>query len=54
MHEKQAKCIEMQHKFAMRGQEKCENGVRFFKGEAHDCSKKPFISCGLLRLEILT
>ena len=54
MHEKQAKCIETQHKFVMRGQEKGENGVRFCRGKAHDCSKKLFISCGLLRLKILT
>lgn len=47
------KCDETQHKFTMRGQAKCENGVRFRRGEAHKCSKKPFISCGLPILKIL-
>ena len=33
----------------MRGQSKCVNGVRLCRGEAHKCSKKPFISYGLVR-----
>ena len=45
------KCVETQHKFTMRGQSKCVNGVRLCRGEAHKCSKKPFISYGLVRAQ---
>ena len=36
------KCDETQHKFTMRGQAKCENGVGLYRDEAHESSEKNF------------